>query len=188
MLGSGHGPRAARRAAVLGAVLATLVLAQNLLVYRSAVLPQVRTFTAGLHQSLIPWGRWLCQNTPERSSIATPDIGALGYFGRRRVVDLAGLVTPDMVPFLQREVPEDAIAHFRFAAFARPAYLVDRAPRPDDLRRRSPFAPALTRLGVCSVPNLGIARPGRAYYTLYRVDWAVADSLGREIGSKGLIR
>jgi hypothetical protein len=81
------------------------------------------------------------------------------------------------VPYLEREVPEQAIANFRFAAFARPAFLIDRGPRPDDLRLRSRFAPALELLDVTSVPNLGIARPGRAFYSLYRVDWAKADSI-----------
>jgi hypothetical protein len=83
-----------------------------------------------------------------------------------------------MVPFLVKETPEEAVAHFRFAGFARPGYIVDRSPRPDDLRRRSRYAPALTPLRLASVPNLGIARPTPAYYTLYRVDWAVADSIG----------
>jgi hypothetical protein len=42
---------------------------------------------------------------------------------------------------------------------------------------RSPYATALTPLGNALVPNLGIARPGRAIYTFYRVDWATYDSL-----------
>jgi hypothetical protein len=184
-LGEPVTPRAVRRTVVLGSALAALVLAQNLAVYRGWVLPQVRTFSAGLQGSLVPWGRWLCENTPERCVIATPDIGALGYFSRRRIVDLAGLVTPQMVPYLDREVPEDAIANFRFAAFARPDYVVDRGPRPDDLRQRSRYASALELLAVTSLPNLGIARPGRAFYSLYRVDWGVADSLGVPERSRG---
>ncbi len=173
-------PRASRRTVVLATALAALVLAQNLAVYRGAVLPQVRSFSAGLQASLIPMGRWLERHTPPGSMVATPDIGALGYFGRRPILDLGGLVTPQMVPFLLRESPEEAVAQFDFAAFARPAYIVDRGPRPDDLRQRSRFAPALRPLRLASVPNLGIARPTPAYYTLYRVDWAVADSIARQ--------
>lgn len=187
-LGTEATPRAVRRTVVLGTALAALVLVQNLAVYGSTVLPQVRSFSAGLQSSLIPLGRWLRDNTPERNSIATPDIGAIGYFSHRRVVDLAGLVTPAMVPFLDREVPEDAIANFRFAAFARPEYVVDRGPRPDDLRRRSRYAPALTLLNVTSVPNLGIARPGEVFYSAYRVDWTVADSLAVLAPANGRIR
>ena len=38
-------------------------------------------------------------------------------------------------------------------------------------------APALSPIGHASVPNLGIARPGRMIYTFYRIDWAAFDSL-----------
>ena len=177
-LGAPATPRTTRRTAVVAGALAALILVQNLAVYRGVVVPQVRSFSTGLNESLIPMGRWLRENTPERSSIAAPDIGALGYMSRRRIVDLAGLVTPQMVPYLEHETLEEAVANFHFATFARPDYLVDRAPRPDDLRLRSRYAPALSLLRVTSVPNLGIARPVRAFYTLYRVDWAVADSIG----------
>jgi hypothetical protein len=170
-------PNAGRRVVVIGSVVAALVLAQDLAVYRVAVVPQVTTFTSGLQASLIPLGQWLRVNTAAGSVVATPDIGALGYFSQRRIVDLAGLVTPQMIPYLRRESEEDVIAGFRFAAFARPDYLVDRGPRPDDLRQRSRFAPALGLLRVASVPNLGIAKPGQVFYSLYRVDWPVADSI-----------
>ena len=72
-------PRTVRRTLVLGVSLAALILLQNLAVYRGAVLPQVRSFSAGLQGSLVPWGRWLREHTPERSEIATPDIGALEH-------------------------------------------------------------------------------------------------------------
>jgi hypothetical protein len=171
-------PRAIRRTVAAGAVLALLVVAQNLLVYRGAVLPQVRSFSDGLRGSLVPMGRWLRVNSPPLAAVATPDIGAIGYFGHRRVVDLAGLVTPEMVPYLEREPYEEATANFRFASFARPEYVLDRSSARDDLRQRSRYARALTPVGYASVPNLGVAHPDPAYYTLYRVDWAVADSLG----------
>src|SRR5204863_1314011 len=50
---------AAARIAALGALVAAVGLAQNLVVYRTSVLPQVRSFTAGITRTLIPWGRWL---------------------------------------------------------------------------------------------------------------------------------
>lgn len=175
-------PRDRRGAAVLGVALAGLALVQNIAVYRSAVLPQVHTFSAGLRQSLVPLGRWFHDNTPPQTVIAAPDIGALGYFADRRVVDLAGLVTPAMVPVLQRQTPEDAIANFGFASFARPDYLIDRAPRAWDLMLRSPYAHALVAVSSTSVPNLGIARPGPAVYSVYRVDWAAYDSVQAVVG------
>lgn len=166
-----------RGAAVLGIALATLALVQSLSLYSNAVLPQVRSFSAGLRQSLVPWGEWFQQHTRPGDVIAAPDIGALGYYSRRPVLDLAGLVTPRMVPLLERESPEDLVSNFSFASVDRPLYLVDRAPRAFDLVSRSPFGPALVPLGSASVPNLGIARPDAVVYSFYRIDWASYDSL-----------
>jgi hypothetical protein len=74
---------------------------------------------------------------------------------------------------------EDAVARFEFARFARPDYLVDRAPRAWDLARRSEWGAALVPLGHAELPNLGVARPEPAVYSFYRVDWAAYDSLQR---------
>ncbi|MGH7741322.1 MAG: hypothetical protein ACRENS_04800 [Candidatus Eiseniibacteriota bacterium] len=168
---------AVRRAARFGVVLAALLVAQNLAVYRSAVLPQVHSFSAGLENSLVRWGRWFAQYTAPGAEVATPDIGAIGYYSQRHVLDLAGLVSPQMIPLLRHAPEEDVIAQLGFAGFARPDYLVDRAPLPFDLLHRSPYAACLLPIGHASVPNLGIARPGVMEYTIYRVDWHRFDAL-----------
>jgi arabinofuranosyltransferase len=175
----GENPAPARRgrAIGMGLALAAIVIAQNLTVYRTSVLPHVSSFTAGLQSSLIPWGKWFRRHAPPGASIAAPDIGAIGYFSGHRVIDLAGLVTPEMVPLLQREPQENAVANLSFAAFARPEFLIDRASVANDMLARSAYAAALTPIGSAQVPNLGIARPGRAVYTFYRVNWAAYDSL-----------
>ena len=71
----------------------------------------------------------------------------------------------------------DASANFSFTRFARPDFIVDVAPRAYDLASRSRYSAALVPLGNASVPNLGIARPGEAVYSYYRIDWPVYDSL-----------
>lgn len=169
--------RHARFALVAGAFIAALALVQNLVVWQRVVRPQVTSFSAGLEASLIPWGKWFDKHAEPDAVVAAPDIGALGYYGHRRVLDLAGLVSPDMVPVLQRMPQEDAVAQFEFARFSRPDFLVDRAPRPWDLLTRSPYHSALVPLGHASLPNLGVARPGEAVYSFYRIDWATYDSL-----------
>lgn len=40
--------------------------------------------------------RWLQRETPADLVVATHDIGAIGYFAQRRVVDMAGLITPEL--------------------------------------------------------------------------------------------
>src|SRR5439155_16112716 len=91
-------PTRMRRAAILGAAVAALVVVQNLVVYRTTVLPQVTSFSAGLEHSLMRWGRWFGEHSSENAQIAAPDIGAIGYYSQRRVLDLAGLVSPRMIP------------------------------------------------------------------------------------------
>ncbi|NWJ46816.1 MAG: hypothetical protein HXX08_13145 [Chloroflexi bacterium] len=45
-------------------------------------------------------GKWLHDNTPTGAIVATHDIGAIGYFSGRRIVDTAGLVTPAYIPIV----------------------------------------------------------------------------------------
>ena len=176
-MGEDPAPARRRRAVAAAGLVAALVVAQNVVVYGAQVLPHVRSFSPALEGSLVAWGRWFDRYAGPDEVIATPDIGAIGYYGRRRVVDLAGLVTPPMVPHLLRDAPEVAVANFDFATFSRPDYLVDRAPRRYRLLAESPYAECLTPLGEASVPNLGVAQREPVVYSIYRVNWAVFDSL-----------
>ena len=176
-IGESASPARRRGARVALTVVAAVVVIQNAFVYRTRVVPQVETFTPALEQSLLRWGTWFHDHTGPEAVIAAPDIGAVGYASDRRVVDLAGLVTPEMVPFLMREPMEDAIAGFAFATFSRPDYLVDRDPDANGLLRRSHYAACLAPIGSSTVPNLGIARPEPMTYTVYRIDWAAFDSV-----------
>ena len=40
---------------------------------------------------------WIRDNTNENDVIATHDVGAIGYYGNRKIVDVAGLVTPELI-------------------------------------------------------------------------------------------
>jgi hypothetical protein len=44
--------------------------------------------------------KWINMHTPPRAVIATHDIGIIGYYTQRPIVDLAGLITPEMIPIL----------------------------------------------------------------------------------------
>jgi hypothetical protein len=171
------GPAAAARAPRIAGLVAALALAGNAATYLLLVVPQVTSFTRGMEASLIPMGRWLAAHAAPDAEVATPDIGAIGYFGDRRVLDLGGLVTPRMVPLLEAAPFEDVLARFAFAGFARPAFVLDRAPEAGDLLRRSPWGGALAIVDTAASPNLGIAHPGRVVYTLYRVDWNRMDTM-----------
>jgi hypothetical protein len=47
-------------------------------------------------------GRWVDRELPKTARIAVNDIGAIAYFSRREVIDLVGLVTPEILPYKRR--------------------------------------------------------------------------------------
>lgn len=47
--------------------------------------------------------RWVAANTPPGALVAAHDIGALGYFANRPLLDLAGLVSPEVIGFIRDE-------------------------------------------------------------------------------------
>jgi hypothetical protein len=52
---------------------------------------------------MVAVARWLEANTPSDALIAVHDIGAVGYLVDRPLLDLAGLITPEIVPFITDE-------------------------------------------------------------------------------------
>ncbi|MGZ9226302.1 MAG: hypothetical protein ACXW4M_12190, partial [Anaerolineales bacterium] len=44
---------------------------------------------------------WVQKNISPDALLAVHDIGALGYFVPNPMIDLAGLITPDVVPFIR---------------------------------------------------------------------------------------
>lgn len=56
-----------------------------------------------IETEMVATARWLAANTPPSALIAVHDIGAVGYFSRRDVFDLAGLVSPDIIPVMRDE-------------------------------------------------------------------------------------
>jgi hypothetical protein len=62
-----------------------------------------RTDVAIIETEMVQTAKWLNTNTPPGSRLAVHDIGAVGYFSSREVIDLAGLVNPEVIPFIRDE-------------------------------------------------------------------------------------
>jgi hypothetical protein len=56
-----------------------------------------------IESEMVASARWVNTNTPAVALVSAHDIGALGYFGGRRLLDLAGLVSPEVIPFIRDE-------------------------------------------------------------------------------------
>jgi hypothetical protein len=57
-----------------------------------------------IESEMVDTAQWVAQNTPPHALIAAHDIGAQGYFGQRDLLDLAGLVSPEVIPFIRDEM------------------------------------------------------------------------------------
>ena len=57
-----------------------------------------------IESEMVDSANWVNKNIPDDDVIAAHDIGALGYFGDHEIVDLAGLISPEVIPFLRDEV------------------------------------------------------------------------------------
>lgn len=66
-------------------------------------IPTYSRDVAFINSEMVATAGWVKANTPADSVVAAHDIGALGYFSERRVLDLAGLVSPEVIPFVRDE-------------------------------------------------------------------------------------
>jgi hypothetical protein len=73
-------------------LLALIFLARGALAYRDDV--------AFIDGEMVATARWLNAHTAPDDLIAVHDIGAVGYFTQRPLLDLAGLITPEVIPFI----------------------------------------------------------------------------------------
>jgi len=152
-------------------VTAGLYFAQQAAVLLFLVAPQIDAFTRGLNRGPVEIGRWLHANAPPEALVATPDIGAIGFYGERPLLDLGGLVTPAMAPILARHDVNEVIAGALYEPVGHPDYLVDRASLPGALTGLTDASgrPRYELIFSSRIENLGISRPEPRYYSLYRV-------------------
>lgn len=76
--------------ALCGLILSLLLFPQARDLWRLAHRPDPR---AHIYRDV---GLWLAENTPPEASVGTLEVGIIGYYARRRMVDFAGLIQPDV--------------------------------------------------------------------------------------------
>ena len=57
-----------------------------------------------IESEMVQTAWWINANTQPSDLIAAHDIGALGYFGGRRILDMAGLISPDVIPLMGNDL------------------------------------------------------------------------------------
>jgi hypothetical protein len=56
-----------------------------------------------INGEMVDVARWLDAETSPDAVVAAHDIGAIGYWSERQLLDLAGLITPEVIPFIRDE-------------------------------------------------------------------------------------
>ncbi|MGE5463878.1 MAG: hypothetical protein ACM3PS_11020 [Syntrophothermus sp.] len=54
-----------------------------------------------IESQMVETAKWVQKNIPPDSFLAVHDVGAIGYFDDHKIIDLAGLVSSEVVPFIR---------------------------------------------------------------------------------------
>ena len=107
-------------------------------------------------------GKWIEANTPESAIIAAWDVGVVAYYSHRRIIDVAGLMDPEILKY------EDRIEYIKEKGAD---YLVIQGVVPEELLRERPelrgvLVPLFTREMI-----RGPGRPDPVYFTVYKCNF-----------------
>jgi hypothetical protein len=61
------------------------------------------TDVAVIESEMVATAKWVAKNIPPDATVAAHDIGALGFFAPGNLLDLAGLISPEVIPFIRDE-------------------------------------------------------------------------------------
>jgi hypothetical protein len=110
-------------------------------------------------------GKWAADHLATDASIASRDVGAIGFFSRRRIVDLGGTISPDALAYMGRPGSPDTNL-LEYLDKARPSHLaIKPSDFPDLAKRADLLAPTIT--AVFRDPISG----GETTMALYETPW-----------------
>jgi len=156
-----------RAASRLRGVCACLVLsvsaAWNLGFGAQVVWPGTKAYARSMNEMVLPLVDELREKSKPGDVIAVPNIGAFGFFSKRRILDLNGLATPDLVSYKREGRLREYLEQHP------PDWLVEIEPSP---RRweADPGRLILRRIGVHRFDGMFVTRKEPMYYTVYRVE------------------
>ena len=169
-LGSARSGRRRRRAVVYGGVAAHIAL--NAWLLGAWVVPHARDFSAGVRGCYFELGAWIEQNTPPDAVVAALDIGAVGWASERRVLDLMGLVSPEILELGSRMGFAEMVASGAWLGAPgpdRPGWLVDRSEDGPRFAGRVIDGVRFELLDSCIIHGVGLREPQPWTVALYRL-------------------
>jgi hypothetical protein len=152
---------------------AMAVLASSILLSLLIVPRVLATLKAGQNdeESLrIPIGLWLREHSAPTDSVMLEPIGYIGYFSRLPVVDMVGLVSPEVLPFYDRRIPSPNHAIWQQL---QPTWILWRGGQLKELREYEASLPPSERLDahytqITAWPEGTGSYTAPAVFTLYR--------------------
>lgn len=119
-------------------------------------------------------GRWLAAHTAPGDVLALNDVGAIGFLADREVIDLMGLISPEVTPMVSGRSPgEWDAALAEYLRQRRPEYLVIFPDWFPSLAERLPaeciYRVSLPPRRVAGIPGITVAGGGEML--VYRLDW-----------------
>lgn len=115
-----------------------------------------------INEEMVTAAYWIRDNLDPDQLLAIHDIGAVGYFAPRPIFDLAGLVTPEVIPIINVEEPLWALMRERGAVYL--MAFPDQVPGDDVQDER--LCPIYTTGGSAS------PLAGGANMTIYALTWS----------------
>lgn len=164
---SGTIARAGIRIVLIAACAATVGL--NLWWTAGPVRVHARDFSSGVRECFYGMGQWLAENTPPDAVIAAHDIGALGYASERRILDLAGLVSPEILALGREKGFAAMVESGIWLEASRPDYVYDRNPGPPRWDGRRWHGVRFELVDSCVVNGIGLREKQQWTYSLYAV-------------------
>jgi hypothetical protein len=162
-LARARGWRRSRSRRLLAAIVVLLVVAGT--AWRLPTMARQFAWNVdNINQMHVAIGQWVAENTPSDAVLALNDIGAITYVSRREVVDLAGLVTPEVVPMLR--APDRSAQLLEFMAGRGVDYVIIFPTWFPGLARRDDL---LTPVHQVTVERRTIT--GGPTMVVYRADW-----------------
>jgi hypothetical protein len=117
-------------------------------------------------------GEWLRENTPATASVGTPEIGIIGYYSQRRIIDFACMLQPDLAALIQQGTTFDDLT-LHAANTYQPGFMAmldGFAPRIVASERFQRACSEIKRLRHESLPG--------AVMIIYSCTWSAADGHG----------
>jgi len=167
-------PRWRKEIPRLIAPLGVILILQQFAMTAIVTIPHIRAFRPTI-EALTKLAEIVREKTPEKAVIAVGDVGIMGFYSGRRVMDVEGLVSAEVIPYRIGMSLENFILSARFLKAGKADYIIDKSREP---RRLEGGKLGGEVLEILPVPG-GLVETAKEdwYYTLYRLSKTTENEL-----------